>query len=215
MEIADINLSLLPIINRLFEIIRRQKTKTSVTTFTLSFFPRFTCRVTFSTKRNIFHEFYFQRVFILFDFLSHLIWFCVILSSVLWRYILSSCSVVFLMFVTDCWCAASTLELHNIWNKPSCSLRVEQLCSGLHTHTRLNRKAAQIHSAGKITPIINWSMMSLINCEINTRVKSQRRWPRTVFQVRSLNVLTNVYIRSAQNWKLEEICSSYIIESAT
>lgn len=83
MEIAGINLSLLPIINRLFQIIRRQKTKTSVTTFTLSFSPRFTCRVTFSTKLNIFHEFYFQRVFILFDFLSHLIWFCAILSSVL------------------------------------------------------------------------------------------------------------------------------------
>lgn len=119
------------------------------------------------------------------------------------------------------WCLLQTVDvLHWLWNFTTSGINQVVVwglssCAQVCTHTRLNRKAAQIHSAGKITPIINWSMMSLINCEINTRVKSQRRWPRTVFQVRSLNVLTNVYIRSAQNWKLEEICSSYIIESAT
>lgn len=208
MEIADINLSLLPIINRLFQIIRRQKTKTSVTTFTLSFFPvlpaesLFLLNLTFSMS-STFSESLFYLTFCP-------IWFGFVWFYLLWRYILSSCSVF--------WCLLQTVDvLHWLWNFTTSGINqvVVWGLSSRSAHTRLNRKAAQIHSAGKITPIINWSMMSLINCEINTRVKSQRRWPRTVFQVRSLNVLTNVYIRSAQNWKLEEICSSYIIESVT
>lgn len=214
MEIADINLSLLPIINRLFEIIRRQKTKTSVTTFTLSFFPvlpaesLFLLNGTFSMS-STFSESLFYLTF------------CPIWFGFVWFYLLF-CDVTFyraaLLYF---WCLLQTVDvLHWLWNFTTSGINQVVVwglssCAQVCTHTRLNRKAAQIHSAGKITPIINWSMMSLINCEINTRVKSQRRWPRTVFQVRSLNVLTNVYIRSAQNWKLEEICSSYIIESAT
>lgn len=204
MEIAGINLSLLPIINRLFQIIRRQKTKTSVTTFTLSFPPvlpaesLFLLNWTFSMS-STFSESLFYLTFCP-------IWFGFV------RFYLLFCDVTFyraaLLYF---WCLLQTVDvLHWLWNFTTSGINqvVVWGLSSRSAHT-------QIHSAGKITPIINWSMMSLINCEINTRVKSQRRWPRTVFQVRSLNVLTKVYIRSAQNWKLGEICSSYIIESVT
>lgn len=136
MEIADINLSLLPIINRLFEIIRRQKTKTSVTTFTLSFSPvlpaesLFLLNGTFSMS-STFSESLFYLTF------------CPIWFGFVWFYLLF-CDVTFyraaLLYF---WCLLQTVDvLHWLWNFTTSGINQVVVwglssCAQVCTHTHV------------------------------------------------------------------------------